>query len=325
MWLVFAASAAVCFGLRGILYQWTSQRPINRNVMLFGVYVCGMLTALIANLFTGQPWTPGVMAGIFMGVFSFVANAAMYKGFAVGKASLVAIFSALSPVVAAVGAYIVWGETLTGPQLAAFLIILSGIVLIRYSNDLSLNHLNGVQWALLTMLFFGITDLWTKQSTLWGAAMLPTLATMYATGSVLFGLWALRDWNSLKKRVRNELRAARSGSAAGLEDHMPAKKDHDSTATGAVISNTNNPARVWNFPRTFFWGMLVGVTNISGMLLIVPAFRYGITGLVSAVIALNVLIILLYARLVLKEKFRRLEIVGAACTIIGMFILQLLG
>ena len=36
MWLAYAALAAVCFGFRGILYQWTSQKRIERNLMPTG-------------------------------------------------------------------------------------------------------------------------------------------------------------------------------------------------------------------------------------------------------------------------------------------------
>ena len=76
---------------------------------------------------------------------------------------------------------------------------------------------------------------------------------------------------------------------------------------------------------TLLWGMVVGTSNISGMLLIVPAFRLGTTGLVSAIVALNVIIFLLYARLILKEKFSALETAGAALAIAGLLILRLAG
>jgi drug/metabolite transporter (DMT)-like permease len=59
------------------------------------------------------------------------------------------------------------------------------------------------------------------------------------------------------------------------------------------------------------------------MMLIMPAFRDGVTGLVSALIAMNVLIILLYARIFLKEKFSRLELIGMTLALAGMAILKL--
>jgi drug/metabolite transporter (DMT)-like permease len=71
------------------------------------------------------------------------------------------------------------------------------------------------------------------------------------------------------------------------------------------------------------WGLFVGLSNITGMILIIPAFRDGVTGLVSAIIALNVLIILLYARIFLKEKFSRLELIGMTAALLGIAILKL--
>src|SRR4051794_10606320 len=112
MWLVYAASAAVCFGLRGILYQWTSQKPLDRNLMLLGVFFLGTITTLLSNVFVGQAWNWAALVGIVMGVFSFLSNASMYKGFAVAKASLVAVFTGLPPAVVVIIAFLLWGEKL---------------------------------------------------------------------------------------------------------------------------------------------------------------------------------------------------------------------
>ncbi|WP_284640862.1 EamA family transporter [Paenibacillus silviterrae] len=306
MWFVFAAASALSFGLRGILYQWTSKRPIDRNVMLLGVYVSGMLIALAAGMVVRQPWTVEAWLGVLMGLFSYVANASMYKGFAVAKASLIAIFTALPPVVVVVLAYLFWGETLNSVQLSTFLLIVAGIIMLRYSNDLSLRNLKGAQWGLLTMLFFALTDLTSKQATLAGASTFPVLVTMYATGSLLFGLsW----WLDRSRKARIELAAGASEVAAA-------------SAAESESVKTTIPV-MWPSRKSFLWGMLVGITNICGMMFALPAFRLGITGLVSAVLAMNVVMVLLYARLVLKEKFTRLEVAGLSCAILGMVLLRL--
>jgi drug/metabolite transporter (DMT)-like permease len=284
MWLVLSLLAAVCFGIRGILYHWTSQKPIDRNLMLFGVFFTGMLVSFALCIITRQSWSYTALVGILMGLFSFAANASMYKGFAVGKASVVAIFTSLPPVVVILIAYMLWGETLNLWQFAAFLVIVTGVVLIRYSSDLSLQNLGGLKWGLLAMLFFGLNDVSSKQSMLWEAHIFPTLFMMFTTGSLLFYTF----W--IKNRV------------------VPEKTSLS-----------------WKSGRTFLWGMVVGITNVSGMSLILPAFALGITSLVSVVIAINVLIILLYLRLFLKEKFNRLEITGIAFSLAGILILRLLG
>jgi drug/metabolite transporter (DMT)-like permease len=293
--------------------------------MLLGVYVSGACVALLINAFVSQRWTMGALTGLIMGLFSFASNAAFYKGFAVGKASLVAIFSALAPIIVTAGAYVLWHETFNFEQTIAFLVIISGIVLIRYSGDLSLRNLQGVQWALLAMLFFGFTDLTTKQSTIWDGQTLPTLAVMYVTGATLFAIWAIRDG-----RIEQAQRAAGAGEAAAvaetaatLDADVQVESDAADVAAATVTTIAAAPVQRWSFRRTFLWGLVVGLSNISGMMLILPAFRDGVTGLVSALIAMNVLIILLYARIFLKEKFSRLELIGMMLALAGMAILKL--
>lgn len=292
MWLLYATGAALCFGMRGVLYQRTSKLPAERSELLLGVYLCGIVVALAANAIVGQPWTRGALAGVLMGVFSYISNSSMYKGFAVGKTSLVAILTGLPPVVVIGIAYLLWGETLTWQQLAAFAIILCGIVLIRYSNDLTLTNLQGAQWGLLAMVTFALTDLSGKQATLWAGETLPTLVLMYVTGSLLFGISALR----------NRIRLSRTR-----------------------MESSDSEAAKWPFRKTLAVGMAVGLTNISGMILILPAFRLGVTGLVSAIVALNVLMILFYARIFLKETFSRMEIIGISLAFCGVIVLRLFG
>lgn len=295
MWLVLSLLAAVSFGLRGILYHWTSQKPLDRNLMLFGVFFTGMLVSLTVSLITRQSWSYASLIGILMGFFSFTANASMYKGFAEGKASVVAILTSLPPLVVIIIAYALWGETLNIWQLAAFMIIVSGVIMIRYSSDLSLKNLNGLQWGLLAMLFFGLNDISSKQSMLLEADIFPTLSLMFTTGSLLFYIF----W--MKKRV------------------------HRNSLIAMSHPNQENKPPQWKSSSTFLWGMIVGLTNVSGMSLILPAFALGITGLVSAVMALNVLIILLYLRIFLKVKFNRLELTGMSFALAGILILRLLG
>ncbi|GLI07908.1 hypothetical protein YDYSG_39380 [Paenibacillus tyrfis] len=322
MWFLFAAASALCFGLRGILYQWTSQRPINRNLLLLGVYASGTLIALVAAAVTGQAWTKPVWIGTLLGLFSFVSNAAMYKGYSVGKASLVAMFTGLPPVVVVLFAYVLWGEKLNTAQLAAFIVIVAGILMIRYSNDISLKNLQGAHWGAITMLFFGLTDLSSKQATLIGAATLPTLALMYGTGSLLFAAaWLLGQ--KQEAFARATLRAGREEVAAGSQE---APGSPASAAASAVTTGSGPvPAAVrdWSPGRTLIWGMFVGITNVCGMILAMPAFAAGVTGLVSVVIAMNVVLVLFYARFGLKEKFSRLESGGLLLALIGIIVLRL--
>lgn len=308
MWLLLAASAAVCFGLRGILYQWTSRQPADRNILLFGVYACGAVVALLLNLAWGQPWTAGAAVGTAMGLFSFVSNSAMHKGFAVGKASLVALLVGLPPLIVVLAALALWNEHLSMGQSLAFVVILSGGLLVKTAGGLSLRNMEGAQWGLLAMVTFAFTDLSSKQTTLSGGETLPTLAMMYVTGSLLFGAAAGIA------RMRRQ-RAAAAVSAGGGE----AAKAREETAA-ASGSRT-----AWSVRKTIVVGMVVGLSNISGMILMMPAMKMGVTGLVSAIIALNALIIMLYAWTVLRERVKPLELAGMILAFAGVLALRMLG
>lgn len=292
MWLLFASLAAISFGMRGILYHWSSKQGMDRNLMLFGVFFTGAIASLAGSMIFGQTWTISALTGLFMGAFSFIANACMFQGFAVGKPSLIAILTGLPPVVVVTLAYVIWGETLSIGHMLAFILIIAGILTVRYSNDLKVGNLQGAQWGLLAMLFFGFNDMAGKLSTRLEAELFPTLFYMFTIGSLCFAVW----WQIDKNRKRK--------------------------AGSTTYSSATGQGR-WNERNTFFSGMAIGLTNFFGMILIITAFKFGITGLVSAVVAMNVLLILLYTRVFVKEKFKRLEVIGMTICIVGMIALRI--
>ena len=51
MWIIYALLAALFFGTRGVMYQWTSQKNLDRNLMLFGVFfVCNCLFVFVLKV-----------------------------------------------------------------------------------------------------------------------------------------------------------------------------------------------------------------------------------------------------------------------------------
>lgn len=314
MWLTYSVLAAIGFGLRGILYHWTSQKMLSRNALLCGTFVMGALANLVLAVIYSSEWSMACLIGIQMGLFSFGANASMFKGFAVGKASLVAILTALPAVVVVIFAYAFWDEKLHLMQLIAFLIIVGGALLVRYSNDLSLRNLQGAQWGLLAMLLFAGNDLSSKWSTMLEAELYPTLFIMFATGSACFGLWWLAD--------RRKAKSVEELAAASETIDQIKESKHTNKASKGMMSARGYK---WSDTRTFLVGLGVGTTNTIGMMLIVTAFDLGKAGLVSAVVALNVLLVLIYTRFVVKERFTRTEIAGIILSFSGMLLMRLFG
>lgn len=288
MWIIYALLAALCFGARGIMYQWTSQKNMNRDVMLLGVFFIGFIVSLLSMYLLDQQWYAwtDVSVGLALGFGSFMANAALHKGFSVGKASLISILSGLTPLFVVLLAFLFWNETLTSLQLVAFVIIFGGLYTIRYSNDISFSNLQGAQWGLLAALCFSFNDLLGKQSTRLDADIFATLTLMFGFGSFLFAMSWLKNRNKVTQDKSN------------LRPH-------------------------WSDIKTFTCGLCVGVTNVLGMIAILSAFAIGTTGLVSAISAMNILIILLYSRIILKESFTRQEIFGLSAALLGILILRL--
>jgi len=314
MWLTYSVLAAVFFGTRGILYHWTSQKPINRNLLLFGTFSMGFIISLACGLATGSHWTAAALIGIQMGLFSFGANAAMFKGFAVGKASIIAILTALPSVIVVFAAFLLWNERLNWSQLLAFIVIVGGILLVRYSNDISLKNLQGAQWGLIALLLFAFNDLSGKWSTIAEAELFPTMSFMFGTGSICFALWWLRDVRQEQSR-RKEI----------VKEALVALHGKDGSASSAPHAAASEAAGRWSSAKTYFVGMGVGITNVVGMIFIITAFDIGKAGLVSAVTALNVLIVLLYTRFVVKDKFTKVELAGIVLAFIGIILLRLFG
>jgi len=301
MWLWFALAAAVVFGIRGILYHWSAQQPIDRNLVLLGTFAFGTLVCLILGLAFRQSWTGGSLYGLLMGLFTFAANLSVYKAFADGKSSLPALFTALAPVPVLLYAFLVWGETLNIRQWIAFVVIVTGVVLLRYSGRQALQRLQGIKWGLSAMLFFAACDLANKQASLAGGEPFTTLTYMFLVASVIFGIW-WRVGRNRRRRPDEEAGGPRSEAAA--------------------VSET---ARKWSETKTFLWGMMIGLVNTTGMVLLFQGFKLGVTGLVTAVISTNVIVILLYARFVVKESFRRTEMGGVVLSMCGVAVLHLFG
>jgi drug/metabolite transporter (DMT)-like permease len=288
MWIIFALFATVFFGVRGVLYQWTSQKRMNRNLLLFGVFFVGFMISILGMLVFDHKWYGwrDIVVGLALGFGSFAANAFLHKGFSMGKASLISILSGLTPLFVLMFAFLLWQETLTTLQLVGFFIIFGGLYIIRYSNDISLTNLQGAQWGLLAALFFSFNDLLSKQSTLLEADTFATLTSMFGFGSFLFAMsWLV--------------------------------------GRGSIVDDENDVRPKWSGRKTFSCGLLIGLTNVAGMVAIISAFAIGNTGLVSAISGMNILIILLYSRIILKDSFTRQELIGLTTAFLGVIVLRL--
>ncbi|WP_404518859.1 MULTISPECIES: EamA family transporter [unclassified Paenibacillus] len=100
-------------------------------------------------MYANQTWSYKAWLGLLMGIFSFMANTFLYKGYAVGRASVIAFFSGLTPMLVVLLAALLWQKTLTLVQLVGFCIIILSLIVVRYQRDLQVDSIkagNGAYW-----------------------------------------------------------------------------------------------------------------------------------------------------------------------------------
>ncbi|MNW45383.1 EamA-like transporter family protein [compost metagenome] len=78
----------------------------------------------------------------------------------------------------------------------------------------------------------------------------------------------------------------------------------------------------WTISNTLFLGAIVGIINVLAMMLKLAAFHDGVTGIVSAIIALSIVVVLIYARFFLKESLSRTEVYGIVIAIVGLLVIK---
>jgi drug/metabolite transporter (DMT)-like permease len=297
MWLIYAILASFAFGLRGIIYQVLSHKPADRNLILLGMFITGTLVSLTASFLTNSIWSSPSLLGILMGVLSYVGNTAMYRGYSVGKTSIIALILGLPSVVVAIFAYFLWNEKLSFLQLCSLVIIVGGVLWLRKPTKFELVKHSGVGWGLLALFVFSLSDLTSKQAMLQHAHIFPFSFFMFITASCLF---SANYWLS----------------------HSLTNTTSES-ADSEVVPGVESFAIGWSPIRTIVTGMAAGVVGIVGILLSMGAFRTGITGLVSAVMTSHILLIILYASIIQREKLKQNEIVGICIVLSGILILVL--
>jgi len=115
----------------------------------------------ISRLFL-QPWA--TLGGLFLGVINSVATIALYKGFEVGRLSVVSPIASCSPVVSVLLAVFFLGESLTIERVFGISFAIVGIILVSTQTsgeDTSKRLGQGVVYGVLFMvlggtLFFGL-------------------------------------------------------------------------------------------------------------------------------------------------------------------------
>jgi uncharacterized membrane protein len=133
-----------------------------------------------------HPWYAFV--GILLGVINAVATLCLYKGFEVGRLSIVSPIASTAPVVAIPLAVVFLGEILTVERLVGISLVMLGIVLVSVQTveqGVSNQVAKGTIYALLFMLFGGLLLFGLKPVSVVLGTFLPVLIIRWVGVPVL--------------------------------------------------------------------------------------------------------------------------------------------
>jgi len=104
-----------------------------------------------------HPWA--ALGGILVGVANAVATLSLYKGFEVGRLSIVSPIASTAPVVSILLAVVFLGESVTSERLLAISLVIGGIILVSFQSEektVSKQVAQGVAYAVGFMFFGGL-------------------------------------------------------------------------------------------------------------------------------------------------------------------------
>jgi uncharacterized membrane protein len=151
---------AASFGTADFLAKLTTTRIGFLRTALFMQIIGSVLLIPLAlpdfPLLFVQPWA--TLGGILLGIINALATIVLYKGFEVGRLSVVSPIASCAPLVAVLLAISFLGETLTAELAIGIAFVIVGIVLVciqREEGDVSKQLRRGVVYALLFMVLGG--------------------------------------------------------------------------------------------------------------------------------------------------------------------------
>lgn len=104
-----------------------------------------------------HPWA--TLGGILVGVANAIATLSLYKGFEVGRLSIVSPIASTAPVISILLAVVFLHEIVTSELLLAISLVIGGIIIVSFQTDeskASKQVASGVAYAICFMLFGGL-------------------------------------------------------------------------------------------------------------------------------------------------------------------------
>lgn len=186
-WLLFALAALFFFGITNFILGFISENSTSgfdvsiRAAMTLWLGtgmlgVCGLLYLRgfgrnFSSLAAGRSWLLPLAAGVTLATGMFLLKLGLASN-PLAKGPIVAVTSSNSLVVALL-AWMVLDERLSRAQWFGFLVVVAGIVWVGLGGT-NAGHFNAIGYAILAMIFFGLTNFLLKTA---GARGCDSIAT----------------------------------------------------------------------------------------------------------------------------------------------------
>jgi drug/metabolite transporter (DMT)-like permease len=286
--LAFALSSSLCWGVGDFIGGLQARRvSLLRVILVSQAAGLVVLVVVVAVRGMGPPDVVKMLPAVAGGVAGIAALSALYRALAIGTMSVVAPISATGVAVpVAVG--VASGERPAALQLVGILAASVGVVLASRESGPGLAPKAGsrasVALALLAALGFGSFFVGLRIS------------------ARVDLVWAL---------VSSRTAAVAALVAAGIVLSLVRERPPASVGTVAVTAGSAVLPAL----------LLIGFLDLSANVLYALATRHGLLSVVAVAASLYPLTTVLLARVVLRERVRRIQEVGIAAALAGVLLI----
>jgi drug/metabolite transporter (DMT)-like permease len=205
--IVYGLLTATGFGVADFIAKLSTDRIGFLRTALFMQLVGGLLLIPFTLpefwLLFVEPWY--ALAGILLGVVNALATLSLYKGFEVGRLSVVSPIASSYPVVSVILAIVFLRENITDERLTGIALIMAGIILVgiqRSEREANKHVASGVIYAIGCMLLGGFLYFALKPVALALGVFLPTFLLRW-TGVIVVGCILLAWRNNDARQSHN--------------------------------------------------------------------------------------------------------------------------
>lgn len=291
MWFLWGILSAVTFGLSGFLMKVSSARRGSTLYTLLGLYLTGTLGFFGWALQTEtlRADLPLLIAGIVIGLGSAAGNLLFMKALDQGPASLTSPLVNTNILLIILFSVIVYGERLSGTEIAGVILLILAVSLIPFDPDEELKIKN-YRWYFLVL---AATLLFTLRN---GGLKVTEEMALSGTLVLFYGYLLGLVWFAAEGLLRR-----RSGTR---------KEKAPGNGRRALLTGLG-------------WGSLAGIFSFVGMQLYAVALIDGPASIVAPLFATNSLVVAVLSIFFYRERLSRIQTLSLILLFTGLVLVRI--